>query len=68
VDRLLLSITDFCDLAAIGPTTVKTLIRQGRIRTVKIGDRRLIPAQAARDFVAQLEAEAAAQQLAANGT
>jgi len=63
VDRLLLSITDFCDLTAIGQTMAKKLIRQGRIRTVRIGDRRLIPAQAARDFVAQLEAEAAAQRV-----
>jgi excisionase family DNA binding protein len=58
VDRVLLSISDFCDATAIGPTLAKRLVRTGRIRSVKVGDRRLIPAQAVRDFVAQLEAEA----------
>jgi excisionase family DNA binding protein len=58
MEKLLLSITDFCDATSLGPTMVKTLIRQGRIPSVKIGDRRLIPAQAARDYVSRLLAEA----------
>jgi hypothetical protein len=64
LEKLLLSITDFCDATSIGATMAKTLIRQGRIPTVKIGDRRLITAEAAREYVRRLEAEAEAARVA----
>jgi excisionase family DNA binding protein len=58
MDKLLLSISDFCEATSLGPTLVKGLIREGRLPSVKVGDRRLIPAQAAREFVARLLMEA----------
>lgn len=60
MEKLLLSVREFCAVAGIGETFAKKLIREGRIQTVKLGDRRMIPAQSAREFVAGLIAESEA--------
>ena len=44
----------------VGRTMVYELIRSGRLRSVKVGGARRIPAAALVDFVAELEREAAA--------
>jgi excisionase family DNA binding protein len=58
LEKLLLSVDEFSNVVGIGPTFAKKLIREGRVRTVKLGDRRMVPAQAAREFVAGLMVEA----------
>jgi excisionase family DNA binding protein len=47
-------------IVSIGRTAVFELIRSGRLRSVKIGGLRRIPASALADFVRQLEKEQAA--------
>jgi excisionase family DNA binding protein len=39
----------------VGRSTVFDLIASGQLRSVKVGRRRLIPEQAIRDFIAQLD-------------
>jgi excisionase family DNA binding protein len=60
MEKQLLSIPEFCEVTGIGETLTKRLIRERRILSVRVGDRRLIPAQAVREYVGQLMAEAAA--------
>jgi excisionase family DNA binding protein len=42
-DLRLLSIGQFAERTATSPRSVREWARQGRLRTVKLGDRRLIP-------------------------
>ncbi len=58
MEKLLLSLPEFCEAVGVGPTLGKELVRTGAVVSVKIGDRRLIPAEAARDYVQRLVAEA----------
>jgi excisionase family DNA binding protein len=44
----------------VGRSKVFELIASGELRSVRIGRRRLIPEQAIRDFVAQLDQQAGA--------
>lgn len=58
MDKLLLSLPEFCQMTGIGPTLGKKLVREGTVESVKIGDRRLIPRDAATEYVDRLRAEA----------
>jgi excisionase family DNA binding protein len=57
MDQQLLSIRDFCQVTGIGETMAKKLVRENRVLSVKIGDRRLIPAKAVAAYVEQLISE-----------
>ncbi len=58
LDKLLLSLPEFCEATGIGPTLGKKLVREGSVVSVRIGDRRLIPVTEARAYVDRLVAEA----------
>lgn len=60
VGRLLLRPEQAAEALSIGRTAVFELIRSGRLRSIKIGGRRRIPASALAEFVRQLEEEQAA--------
>jgi excisionase family DNA binding protein len=53
-----LSIPEFCQTVGLGETMAKRLIREGQVLSVKVGDRRLVPTTAVREYVARLVAEA----------
>jgi excisionase family DNA binding protein len=40
-------VNEFCRVVGLGRTTVYTLIAEGKLATIKIGNRRLIPHEAA---------------------
>ncbi|MDF4250454.1 helix-turn-helix domain-containing protein [Streptomyces sp. WMMB303] len=55
---VLYRVSDAVRATRLGKTRVYELIRTGRLRTVKEGRVRLIPASALREYVALLEQEA----------
>jgi excisionase family DNA binding protein len=56
VDRSeLLTVPEAAERLRVSKWMVYNLIRSRSLRTVKIGDRRLVPVGALRDFLAQLE-------------
>jgi len=59
-DVQLYRVTDAVRLLSLSRTAVFELLRTGRLRSVKQGRTRLIPASAIRDYVALLEREAGA--------
>jgi len=59
-DVQLYRVTDAVRLLNLSRTAVFELLRTGRLRSVKQGRTRLIPASAIRDYVALLEREAGA--------
>jgi excisionase family DNA binding protein len=60
VDRLrLYPVKEAMILLSLGRTSIYEQIRSGRLRSVKEGRRRLIPASAIADYIALLEREAA---------
>jgi excisionase family DNA binding protein len=59
-DVQLYRVTDAVRLLSLSRTAVFELLRTGRLRSVKQGRTRLIPASAIRDYVALLEREAEA--------
>lgn len=61
MEQLLLSVNEFAAAVGIGEFLAKKLIRENQVVSVKIGDRRLVPAGEARAFVDRLIAEATAQ-------
>lgn len=54
----LLSVGEFAETISVSERNAKKLIAAGTVLSVKIGDRRLIPAAAVRAYVDQLVAEA----------
>jgi len=56
---LLLSIDEAMRVLAVGETRIKRLVYSGKIDSVKIGRRRLIPYDALQDYTKQLVAEQA---------
>ena len=60
MEKLLLSPEEAADALGLSRTTVYDLMRLRLLGSVKIGRRRLIPADACRDLVARLTAEDAA--------
>lgn len=59
VTRTLLSIPDFMASTGLGRSKTYQLIGEGEIETVKIGRRRMIPAQALDAWIANLRGVAA---------
>jgi excisionase family DNA binding protein len=55
----LLTVAEAAARLRISKWMLYNLIRSRRLRSVKIGDRRLIPVPALRDFLAELDEEAA---------
>jgi excisionase family DNA binding protein len=45
--RRALTLFDFCDFYSIGRSTAYLLIRTGKLRSIRVGGRRLIPVDAA---------------------
>ena len=50
--RLAYSVDEACQALGIGRALVYELIMSGRIHSIKVGSRRLIPASALSDFLA----------------
>ena len=59
VERVLYRVDDVTELLSLSRTVVFDLLRTGRLRSVKQGRTRLIPATALRDYLALLEQEVA---------
>ena len=59
-DVQLYRVTDAVRLLSLSRTAVFELLRTGRLRSVKQGRTRLIPASAIRDYITLLEREAEA--------
>ena len=57
VEPLLYSTGQAAELLGIGKTGVFQLIKEGRIKSVKVFSRRLISRQAIEDFIAELNEE-----------
>ena len=53
------SVAAFCEAAAIGRTSLMKAINSGSLRAVRIGSRVVIPADAAREWLASLPPAAA---------
>jgi excisionase family DNA binding protein len=58
-EPVLYRITDVIELLSLSRTVVYDLIRTGRLRSVKEGRARLVPASAVKDYLALLDSEAA---------
>ena len=52
-ETLLLTVVDAAKLLGVGRTLVFGLIRDGELRSVRIGGRRLIPREAVAEFIGQ---------------
>lgn len=61
VDKQLLGVKDVAEALHIGETLAKTLIRTKRIKSVKIGARRLIAPEDLQAYVKELREQAAAE-------
>lgn len=61
VEPLLYRVSDAMRVLSMSRTVIYDLIRAGRLRTVKQGRTRLIPASAIAEYVALLEREAGGQ-------
>ena len=53
----LLTIPEVCRLLRIGRSFAYDLIRMGKLRTLKIGSRRLVQPNAVRELIAEIEQE-----------
>jgi len=60
----LLSVAEFAEAISVSERNAKKLIAAGTVLSVKIGDRRLVPATAMRAYVEQLVAEAQDKRIA----
>ena len=60
-DLQLYEVTDAMRMLRLSKTVIYELIRSGRLRSVKQGRARRIPAAAIREYIALLEREATAQ-------
>lgn len=56
--RLAYGVEEFAELMGIGRTMAFNLIKDGRVKVVKLGGRTLIPASEAQAFLASLTAAA----------
>jgi excisionase family DNA binding protein len=54
MDKLLLSVEEASEVLGVGKSTVYDLVRMRLLRSVKIGSRRKIPADACRELVERL--------------
>jgi excisionase family DNA binding protein len=46
--RLAYTVTEFCQAARISRSTVYALMSSGKLRTVRVGGRRMVPVESAR--------------------
>jgi excisionase family DNA binding protein len=53
-DRAALSVDEFCALIGVCRATFYNLLKDGKIRTVMLGGRRLVPADAVRELLVAL--------------
>lgn len=63
-ERLAYNIDEACEALSIGRTILFDLIRRGEITSVKVGRRRLIPADSLRSYLARLVAEQSPSKIA----
>lgn len=56
--KALLSITDFMAESGLGRTKTYELIGSGELETIKVGKRRMVPAEAFQDWIARLRERA----------
>lgn len=54
MDRLMYSVEEAAQATGLGRTKIYELMASGEITAVKVGNRRLIPAEALREFVRNL--------------
>ena len=59
VEKLLYDIEDVEDRTSLGRSTIYALMASGRLESVKVGARRLVPADSLEDFVRALREEGA---------
>ena len=52
-DRLTVSIAEACRLTGLGRTSIYELVNEGRVRTTRIGTRRLVHVDSLRALVAE---------------
>ena len=57
---MLLSIQEACELTRLSRTSLYREISLGRLRTVQVGRRRLVPVRALEDWIEELEGESGA--------
>lgn len=57
-DRLLYAIPDAANQLSVSARVLERLIADGEVSTVKIGRRRLVPAEALADYIKRLAATA----------
>jgi excisionase family DNA binding protein len=58
MSRLLYSIPDAADELSVSARVLERLIKEGEVDTVKIGRRRLVPAEALADYIERLRRSA----------
>ena len=51
VDKAAYSVTDVINATSLGRTTIYKLLKEGRLRSVLIGNRRLISADSIRELI-----------------
>lgn len=54
MEKLLVSVDEFAEAAGVSDWTVKRLLREGVVPSVKINGRRLVPVSAIREYVDRL--------------
>ncbi len=57
VPKLLLTVEEAAESLTIGRTKMFALIRDGKVETIQIGKRRLVPFESLHDFVTDLRTE-----------
>lgn len=57
MSRILYPTAEVAEQLGVGLTTAKALIKNGDLRSVKIGRARRVPAEALREYVERLDAE-----------
>jgi len=56
MDKQLLTIAEVCELTRLGRTRVYDELRTGRLRSIKVGRRRLVPDAAISEWIDSLPA------------
>ena len=59
MQKLLISVTEFCEVAGVGRTYANDLIRRNRVTSVKLGGRRLVVLASVQQLIDELVAEQA---------
>lgn len=59
-DQMMLSVRETCKRLGVSKWTIYRLMEAGKLASVKIGSRRLVPQRAMMEFIRQLEEEAGA--------